>query len=315
MSIDEIVSAAARRTQQAVIETTDLAGGYDDLLAIRSRRARASIAVAGAAVAALLVAVWFGTSGMGAHRTEPAGPNPQHSKPFLGAPPLCGSGGLASNYQTAVAVGPCATTPGRYLSLLQGFLTTRPFAFTLPPGWRLTGLPGVFAGSPSQSGTGGLLMESDRTGDSIAIVMLPTELQPKGKRRNTLGDTAEQVAEWLSARPALSASPVVNMVINQISAKQVDLTLRLYQPHSNTCVNGDECAGVFDVVEDRRPSPGVLGVVPGKSSRALLFNPVGSGSPVVIWIWSHSSTSATLDQPDNEVHAILNSVDLDPTIP
>jgi hypothetical protein len=130
--------------------------------------------------------------------------------------------------------------------LLQGFLSTRPFAFTLPTGWQLTGLPGAFAGGPAQAGTGGLLMQSENTGDSIAIVMLPTELEPHGRRRNTLGGTAEQVAEWLAARSALSATPPPHTVVHQISAEQVDLTLRLYHPHIDRCLNGDECVGVFD---------------------------------------------------------------------
>jgi hypothetical protein len=81
--IDEIISAAARRTQQAVAETTDVSPGYDDLLAIRALRTRASIAVAGQSIDVVLLVVWLGTSGIGAHRAEPAVPNPRLSQPFL----------------------------------------------------------------------------------------------------------------------------------------------------------------------------------------------------------------------------------------
>jgi hypothetical protein len=271
------------------------------------------------AVLVASAATWLAFGRSADHGPSPAPlPSPVVAKPFLGAPPLCGEGGLAARFAAVLESGPCPTrpVPGRYLSLSSGFSLTRTYAFTLPAHWQVTGMDAMNGGSGPYGN--GLVARSLTTGDAFAFTEAPIDESHEALDRTPSDWGPERLARWAASRPYLVASPVTEVAFAGVRAWQVDLSLRAGAKVLDRCLVVGRCAPVFEIwTALNGPHQAPIGVAPEGQSRALLFYPTvgnaSNSSPLLVWVWGHYRTDDVTD-PSSEVRRVVDSIVLDPSL-
>lgn len=171
---------------------------------------------------------------------------------------------------------------GRYASAITGVHLVWPFTFSLPDGWEVAEIPGV----------NGLDFKGPGSNTGLSIIVYPGG--PRGS--SFLG--SETLAEWVSKRTYVDASPVTRVSFAGGPAWQVDVRPRVGAPQLSICRVGTLCvpllrptlgAGGFNF---GRPATAVA-LLEHTTSRLIFFGENGLSLSSVLWIWDINGSLGT----------------------
>lgn len=201
-----------------------------------------------------------------------------------------------------------APSPQQHLAG-RAFAIYRPFAFTVPDRWEVL-WPAGLTGAPSLAGSHGLLVRSTVTGDGFVFAYDPSAVDDTGQGRGLPGRSPLDLAQWVAHRPSVEASAITRTTVGGLPAWQVDLRHRAGAHLVGHCVDGESCSPVFGLAHSAGGRGAVLGTLPDRTSRALLFSSDEGGRavPLLVWVWNTPGVD-DIDDPSSDIRAVVDSVD------
>ena len=228
--------------------------------------------------------------------------------------------GVALLWATVLTAGPDSSTrlhgdppapvpsPQQHLAA-HAFGIYRPFAFTVPDRWEVL-WPAGMTEPPSLPGSHGLLVRSTVTGDGFVFAYDPWAVDETGRDQRLLARSPLALAQWVAHRPSVEASAITRTTVGGRPAWQVDLRHRAGAHLVGDCLAGESCSPVFGLTHPTRSRGAVLGTLPGRSSRALLFSSDEDGPsvPLLVWVWDTAGVDDVRDS-SSEIRGVVDSLD------
>ena len=278
MSVHDLGRAASADLRSRTV--ADVEAGLDALLVAHDRQRRRSRVAIAMVAAAVVLAGWWGASGLGDHRT---GPEPAPAPTTTGPPLLAGQGAVCQ----------------RALVECQGHRRYR-FALDSPVEWRIPRGYGVDSGAGA---TTGMVESYSLSGASGVTVMEGVRAaSPASLAAPGVPATASGFIHWLAQRPYLRTSSVRRTTFDRRPAWQVRVAVRAHQG-----AGAGRCAGTG--IEGRPchlityQDGATTGVWSDMSADYTAVDVPGVGT-VVVWSWAFGHDRAALAHNSRVVEGI-----------